>query len=266
MANLKSLEASQLSSAIAEMATLAELELTQDMIAALEQFAAFLFEYNQKVNLVGSKDLLSLVQRHFLDGFTVANAIKTIKIKKNESEKPESAGDAALGGVTLIDIGSGGGLPGMILALSLPWLKVTLVDAIGKKCKFLEEAAQHLGLDQNKISVITGRAEEMGHQVRFREQFDFATARAVASLRMTAELVSPFLKLDGHYLAQKTKAKEEEESREAALLLTELKLEQVGRISLEHLDTIAESVILDYRKVGALKSDYPRAWKKIIGA
>jgi 16S rRNA (guanine527-N7)-methyltransferase len=255
MANLKSLEASQLSSAIAEMATLAELELTQDMIAALEQFAAFLFEYNQKVNLVGSKDLLSLVQRHFLDGFTVAKAIKTIKIKK----------EAALGGGTLIDIGSGGGLPGMILALSLPWLKVTLVDAIGKKCKFLEEAAQHLGLDQNKISVITGRAEEMGHQVRFREQFDFATARAVASLRMTAELVSPFLKLDGHYLAQKTKAKEEEESKEAALLLTELKLEQVGRISLEHLDTIAESVILDYRKVGALKSDYPRAWKKIIG-
>ncbi|OPZ89689.1 MAG: Ribosomal RNA small subunit methyltransferase G [bacterium ADurb.Bin425] len=255
MANLKSLEASQLSSAIAEMATLAELELTQDMIAALEQFAAFLFEYNQKVNLVGSKDLLSLVQRHFLDGFTVAKAIKTIKINK----------EAALGGGTLIDIGSGGGLPGMILALSLPWLKVTLVDAIGKKCKFLEEAAQHLGLDQNKISVITGRAEEMGHQVRFREQFDFATARAVASLRMTAELVSPFLKLDGHYLAQKTKAKEEEESREAALLLTELKLEQVGRISLEHLDTIAESVILDYRKVGALKSDYPRAWKKIIG-
>ncbi|MBX9938194.1 MAG: 16S rRNA (guanine(527)-N(7))-methyltransferase RsmG [Candidatus Obscuribacterales bacterium] len=263
MSNLKSLEASQLSSAIAEMAALAELELTQDMIAALERFAAFLFEYNQKVNLVGSKDLLSLVQRHFLDGFTVASAIKTIQIT-NKSEKPDSETENSPSAAKLIDIGSGGGLPGMILALSLPWLNVTLVDAIGKKCKFLEEATKHLGLDQNNISVITGRAEEMGHQVRFREQFDYATARAVGSLRMTAELVSPFLKLDGHYLAQKTKTKEEEESREAALLLTELQLKQVRRISLEHLENIAESVILDYRKVGALGKDYPRAWKRMI--
>lgn len=258
MSNQKSLQASELSSAIAEMASIAELELTQDMIAALERFAAFLFEYNQKVNLVGSKDLLSLVQRHFLDGFTVAAAIKSVQALKSQQI------DKSLAEVKLIDIGSGGGLPGMILALSLPWLKVTLVDAIGKKCKFLEEATQHLGLDQNKVSIITGRAEEMGHQVRFREQFDYATARAVGSLRMTAELVSPFLKLDGHYLAQKTKAKEEDESREAALLLAELQLKQVRRISLEHLENIAESVILDYRKVGALGKDYPRAWKRII--
>src|SRR5690242_7443400 len=101
----------------------------------------------------------------------------------------------------LVDVGSGGGLPGLAIKIARPDLEVTLVEADGAKAAFLVSAAAKLGLG---IDVVARRAEEAGHDPRYRERFDVATARALAPMRTLVELCLPFVRVGGRLLAQKT--------------------------------------------------------------
>jgi 16S rRNA (guanine527-N7)-methyltransferase len=107
---------------------------------------------------------------------------------------------------TVVDVGSGGGLPGLPLRIARPDLKVTLVEADQAKAAFLVRACAALGLD--RVEVLARRAEEMGQDPLYRETFDLAVARAVAPMPVLAELCLPLVRVGGHLLAQKTESED----------------------------------------------------------
>lgn len=142
----------------------------------LAVYGALLLEANRSVNLSGAKDVPALVP-HLLDALTLADDV-------NES---------------LVDVGSGGGLPGIPLAIATG-ARVLLVEPTSKKAAFLARALEECGLAGEAIAE---RAEVAARDGRFREQFAFATARAVASAPTVAELTVPFLRLGGRALLQR---------------------------------------------------------------
>jgi|SRR5712692_82752 len=107
---------------------------------------------------------------------------------------------------TLVDVGSGGGLPGLPLKIVRPGLAVTLVEADQGKAAFLVRTCAELGL--RDVEVVARRAEDVGHDIRYREAFDVAVARALASMPVLAELCLPLVKVGGRLLAQKTGTEE----------------------------------------------------------
>ena len=118
---------------------------------------------------------------------------------------------------TLVDVGSGGGLPGLVLKIARPELAVTLIEADETKAAFLVQACARLGL--SGVEVLARRAEDVGHEPRHREAFDLATARALAPMPVLAELCLPLVRVGGRLLAQKT---EHEDVAAAAHAIDEL--------------------------------------------
>ena len=150
------------------------------------QFAAYealLLEWNERIALTAIREPGHLRVRHFLDALSCA------------------AATGPLDGQSLIDIGSGAGFPGLPLKILYPDLRLTLVDSVAKKARFLELVAAELGL--REVTVIAKRAEVLGQDPIHREQYDWATARAVAELRVLAELLLPLCRVGGRVLAQK---------------------------------------------------------------
>ena len=130
------------------------------------------------------------------------------------------------GPLRVIDVGSGGGLPGLPLRLARHDLVLTLLEANQRKAAFLVQAAATLGLAD--VEVVARRAEEAGHDPRLREAFDFALARAVAPLPVLVELCLPFVAVGGRLLAMKTDAAAEVESAKAAIALLGGELAEIG--------------------------------------
>ena len=134
--------------------------------AQLDQFAiyeALLLEWNERVSLTAIRDPREIRIRHFLDSLTCATAT------------------GPLDGRALVDVGSGAGFPGLPLKILYPTLQLTLVESVAKKARFLQRVAEALGLSD--VVVMAERAETLGQDATFREQFDWAVARAVAELR-----------------------------------------------------------------------------------
>jgi 16S rRNA (guanine527-N7)-methyltransferase len=148
----------------------------------------------------------------------------------------------------LVDVGSGGGLPGLALKIARPDLEVTLVEADGAKAAFLVSAAAKLGLG---IDVVARRAEEAGHDPRYRERFDVATARALAPMRTLVELCLPFVRVGGRLLAQKT------ENEEAAHAIERLG-GRLDSVIPAPSDARARGVVVIVEKVAPTPAAYPR--------
>ncbi len=117
-------------------------------------------------------------------------------------------------GKRAIDVGTGAGIPGMVMKIALPDLRMTLLDSIQKRTNFLIEVANELELEG--LAVIIGRAEDLGHELEHREEYDVVVARAVARLAELAELTIPFAKIGGTIILPKSKGVEEEVSEAAA--------------------------------------------------
>jgi len=155
---------------------------------------------------------------------------------------------------TVVDVGSGGGLPGLPLAIVKPELKVTLLEATGKKARFLERAAEALGLDN--VAVVNDRAETAGPQKAYRERFDAAVGRAIGPINVMLELTLPLVRVGGRVLAMKGKAVEGElrDAGDALMLL--------GGGEVEAYDALPgleeEAVIVEIAKAQATPRQYPR--------
>lgn len=150
------------------------------MVPLLRQYSELLLDWNRTVNLTGARSVEE-VERQIAD----AAALQAV----------------SWSGVTrVVDIGSGGGLPAVPLAMSLPEVRFSLVEANARKCAFLQHAAATLGLAN--VEVLPGRAEDLARQPQLREQFDRAISRAAAPPSVLLELALPFVKPGGDLIAE----------------------------------------------------------------
>jgi 16S rRNA (guanine527-N7)-methyltransferase len=175
----------------------------------LRGYLRLLYDANQRMNLTAIRDPAEAWSRHVLDSLTLLPWVAAT------IERAESEGRSA----SLIDVGSGGGLPGLVLACVQPELRIVLVEATGKKARFLAQASAALGLD--RIEVLPQRAEEVGRDPEHRETHDLVTSRAVGALNVLAEYLVPLARPDATILAIKG-AKAEEEITEAKQALYKL--------------------------------------------
>lgn len=150
----------------------------------MQRYADLLLEWNRTVNLTGARTLPEIEAQ-------IADADVLVKVDWEAVQ-------------TVIDIGSGGGLPAIPLALALPAVRFSLLEANARKCAFLEHAAGTLELAN--VRVLPGRAEELAHRPELREQFDRAISRAAARPGVLLELALPFVKPGGELIAQVTSA------------------------------------------------------------
>ncbi|QDU71667.1 16S rRNA (guanine(527)-N(7))-methyltransferase RsmG [Mucisphaera calidilacus] len=166
-------------------------ELDEPTWQQLARFLALLLERNQTTNLTAVRDPEQAWPRLILDSLTVLPAFEDL---------PEQA--------RVIDVGTGGGLPGVPLAIARPDLRFTLLDSTGKKVAFIRETAETLGLDN--ITAIQDRAETLAHNATHRQQYDLAVSRAVGPLPTLLELTLPFVRQEGWCLAMKGPRVEQE--------------------------------------------------------
>jgi 16S rRNA (guanine527-N7)-methyltransferase len=168
----------------------------------LARYVALLLDANTRFNLTAITDPEEVWSRHILDSLSLVPMI------------------ASLDAASIIDIGSGGGLPGIPLAIVIPSVRFSLLEATGKKARFLQDTAQQLQL--SNVAVICDRAETVGQDHKqYRENFDIVVARAVGRLPVLLELTVPFARVGGHVLAMKGEKAPEEitEAKQALHLL-----------------------------------------------
>lgn len=206
----------------------------------LQQFMSLLYEANARMNLTAIREPAEAWSRHVLDSLTLLPWVHTARATA-EAEGREAS---------LIDVGSGGGLPGLVVACVVPDLPVSLVESTGKKARFLEETATAIGLD--RVTVLAERAEEVGRDPAHREAHDVVTGRAVGSLNVLAEYLVPLAREDGTVLAIKG-AKADEEIVAAKQALYQLHAEVID----VHQTPTGRIVVI--RKKRAVPRAYPRA-------
>lgn len=196
----------------------------------LERFFAFLSQENEKYNLTAVTDREEVYCKHFADSLLVVDKLKS---------------------GTLLDVGSGGGMPAIPLAVAREDISFTLLEATGKKCEFLKQAISLLGL-KNAV-VVNGRAEELAKR-EMREKFDTVTARAVARLNTLSEYCLPFVKVGGTFVAYKGNAEEEIKEAERAVSLLGGRLKESCAFSLGG----AKRTVLFIGKERPTPAQYPR--------
>lgn len=164
--------------------------LTETQLSQFAAYSALLKEWNQKMNLTAITDDDGISVKHFLDSIL---PLYHLEIPQN---------------ISVADIGTGAGFPGIPLKILRPDWNLTLVDSLNKRITFLETVVKELGLSH--VTCIHGRAEELGRDNKYREKFDLVTSRAVANLRVLGEYCLPLVKQGGQFLALKAEGVDEE--------------------------------------------------------
>lgn len=172
--------------------TFEELDIgySRDKEETLRKYMELVLERNQHVNLTAITDPEEFIEKHYVDSLAVAGL--------EEFRKAER----------VMDIGTGGGFPGVPLAVAFPEKRFTLADSLNKRIRIIQEFCDELGI--GNVTAIHGRAEDLGRKEDLREQFDVCVSRAVADLRVLAEYCLPFVKRGGYFIAYKGAGCEEE--------------------------------------------------------
>lgn len=210
---------------------------------ALERFdiyARLLIEWNERMNLTSITEPAAIVTRHFADSASFFAA----------AVPPH--------GASLIDVGSGAGFPGMAIKILRPDMEVTLLDATNKRITFLQAVSEQLGLT---ITALHSRAEDAAAKAAYREHFDYATARAVAELRLLAEYCLGFVKCSGDFIAMKGQLSDDEtKSAHNAISIMGGKIS--GKTALTLADG-SERQLLTVKKISHTPTKYPRCSAQI---
>jgi 16S rRNA (guanine527-N7)-methyltransferase len=210
--------------------------IEESMLEQFEKYADYLYEQNQLLNLTAITDRAEVYEKHFYDSILIQSMIPTHS--------------------KIADIGSGAGFPGICLAIVRPDCQFTLIEALNKRCRFLESIIQQLGL--KNVTILNHRAEEC---TDIHEEFDCVTARAVANLAILMELCIPLLKVNGIMIAMKgQKAQAEIDEAKHAFIQLNSSLEKIQNLELPTAG-IRNNILIRKIKVTDLK--YPRPYGQI---
>jgi 16S rRNA (guanine527-N7)-methyltransferase len=225
------------------------LKLNEEHLRAFEIYYRELVAWNKKFNLTAITDYDQVQIKHFLDSLTCLLGVQ------GPGSEVRGRALSLEPGTRAIDIGAGAGFPGLPLKIVCPALQLTLLEATGKKVRFLEHIVSRLGLAD--VEVIKGRAEEWGRDAAHRERYDLALARAVAELPVLVEYALPFCRLGGLFVAQKgAEADAEAKAAEGAMATLGGALRRIVHLDLPHLAEARSLVIIE--KIAATPEKYPR--------
>lgn len=216
-----------------------DIEVTKTMINQLDIYMEFLIAYNKHTNLTAIDTEEDIYLKHFYDSLTIVKGVDLTKV------------------CNILDIGSGAGFPGMVIKIFFPHLDMTLIDSNNKKTKFLSLLAEKLGIN---VNVINMRVEEYAKNNL--NKFDIVTSRAVANLRVLAELSLPLVKVDGLFVALKGKM---DDNLEDAISTIEIMDGIVtDRITFELLNNTGTRNIIVIKKQKETDISLLRSYDKII--
>ncbi|WP_270764828.1 16S rRNA (guanine(527)-N(7))-methyltransferase RsmG [Weissella confusa] len=214
-------------------------ELNAQQLAQYQQYYERLVAVNEHMNLTAITERDEVYLKHFYDSLTLAWAYPELQTEE----------------LHMIDVGAGAGFPSLPLKIAFPQLQITIIDALNKRINFLRDLVKELVLEG--VTVEHARAEEFGNKTApAREQYDVATARALARLNVLGELTLPFVKVGGVLLAMKGSAADEELA-EAKKAITTLGAEIGDQIDVSLPNGDPRSVIV-IKKVKNTPKKYPR--------
>lgn len=213
--------------------------LNNNQIKIFENYYNFLIEYNKKINLTAITNKNEIFIKHFIDSLTISRFLQN--------------------SCKLIDVGSGAGFPGVPLKISNPDIELTLVESSKKKCEFLKDLSNILKI---KFDVINNRAEILSKDLNYREKFDICVSRAVANLRILAELCIPFIKINGIFIAMKGPSFEAEfENSIDIIQKLGCKINKIEQILLPENYGIRYLIFI--QKIKSTPKIYPRSFSQI---
>ncbi|MDY4561592.1 MAG: 16S rRNA (guanine(527)-N(7))-methyltransferase RsmG [Peptostreptococcus porci] len=218
------------------------IDVNDTMLEKFEKYREILVEYNKNMNLTGITEQREVYIKHFLD---------SVAIFKD---------GYIMDGLSVIDVGTGAGFPGIPYKICNPTIKLTLLDSLNKRINFLKDVCTNIGFDD--VEFVHGRAEDFGQNEDFREKFDIATARAVANLPVLLELCIPFVKVGGFFICLKgPNAENEVEEAKNAMDVLDVKLVENIEVSLP--DEELKHRILVFKKINETLGKYPRKAGKL---
>ena len=213
------------------------ISLTDKMYQQFDRYYEILVEWNKVMNLTGITEYEEVNEKHFVDSLSI--------VKIQDLNNIES----------VIDIGTGAGFPGIPLKIAFPHLKITLLDSLNKRIKFLNEVIDQLQLQD--IETIHGRAEDFAKQKEYRESYDLCVSRAVANLSTLSEYCLPYVKIGGLFIPYKSGEIEEElNNSEKAVKILGGSIKDVVKFELPGTDIKRSFIKMEKKKHTAKK--YPR--------
>lgn len=220
---------------LVEKALKIRIELSEHQIEQFYIYMKLLTEWNEKINLTAIIEPKEIILKHFIDSLTISSQIQQ--------------------SITIADIGSGAGFPGIPLKIVNPEKELVLIDSLSKRVNFLNEVIKKCNI--NGITAIHARVEEIGHNSKYRGQFDVTTSRAVAKLNVLLEYMMPLVKLGGKCICLKGPNIDDEikESKKALNILGG-EISKIEKINLPDSDN--KRTIIEVLSVKQLPNKYPR--------
>lgn len=213
------------------------LEFNSEKYGRFIKYKDLLKEWNEKVNLTAITEDEEIIKKHFIDSMKI---FKFEPLKKAKS---------------IIDIGTGGGFPGIPMKIIKPEIEIVLLDSLKKRINVLQDILNNIGI--NDVSTIHGRAEDYAQTPQYREKFDAVVSRAVANLTVLSEFCLPYVNAGGYFVAMKGPSVDEEVSEaKRAIGILGGKLEQVIEVEIEDSDLNHNLVVI--KKVKSTSKQYPR--------
>lgn len=211
--------------------------LSDEQIQQFLKYYEMLVEWNEVMNLTAITEYDEVMKKHFVDSISLCKAYDVTQNK------------------TVIDVGTGAGFPGLALKIAFPDLQVTLLDSLNKRINFLNEVINKLNLVN--IETVHSRIEDFGKDKKYRESFDFVTARAVANLAVLSEYLLPIAKVGGQCVCMKGSSVEEELSNgKNAIKVLGGKIKNIDEFVLPDSDMSRNVIIID--KIKNTPNKYPR--------